>query len=311
MADSSDRPRRNTASPPISSTLDVEADREDEATPLLRRSNSGNPAEANRRRFEENRRAAMSSIVWSSLLASACGLCCVCLLFAALVVLYICGWIVWYANKDKSCDQPLSGWLLVELTVTPAAAAVVILEPLWARMVLPQTASTLSFVVWSLLGAWQGSGISFVLHAKTCQKTSPTMYRFVTFYLMARFMCLLLLFLLVFCLLALLLWVAHNGLLPTEPGPHMAAMPGLIHKLETVPWSLDMFSDSGSEDQQPLECCICQERLSDSELIKRTPCKHIFHERCLGEWLEKFGRTCPLCREDLQDQVLKSESAHS
>lgn len=38
----------------------------------------------------------------------------------------------------------------------------------------------------------------------------------------------------------------------------------------------------------------------EGELIRRLPCKHIFHEGCVIPWLAKNNR-CPNCRFDLKE----------
>lgn len=80
------------------------------------------------------------------------------------------------------------------------------------------------------------------------------------------------------------------------PGPLAAAKPGLICKIRTLPCCPRPESDG--------ECCICHGEFDGDQVIKETPCGHVFHEACLGTWLGSFGRTCPLCRTDLEVAVL-------
>lgn len=44
-------------------------------------------------------------------------------------------------------------------------------------------------------------------------------------------------------------------------------------------------------------CCICYEVLDPSKAVifVSFTCRHIYHDECLQQWLEKSG-TCPLCR---------------
>jgi hypothetical protein len=37
-----------------------------------------------------------------------------------------------------------------------------------------------------------------------------------------------------------------------------------------------------------------------AEEIRITRCEHMFHGKCLGNWL-RMKRACPLCRQDLVD----------
>ena len=44
-------------------------------------------------------------------------------------------------------------------------------------------------------------------------------------------------------------------------------------------------------------CIICMESLSSKPSV-RTPCGHLFHRKCLQEWMS-YNRTCPKCRKRL------------
>ncbi|XP_078597200.1 uncharacterized protein LOC144873577 [Branchiostoma floridae x Branchiostoma japonicum] len=48
-------------------------------------------------------------------------------------------------------------------------------------------------------------------------------------------------------------------------------------------------------------CVICQINMNTGERVIKFPCpaRHQYHEDCLLQWL-KHGRTCPMCRHDLQ-----------
>jgi ElaB/YqjD/DUF883 family membrane-anchored ribosome-binding protein len=50
---------------------------------------------------------------------------------------------------------------------------------------------------------------------------------------------------------------------------------------------------------EKLDCSICLEKISDSIVI--TKCEHVFHEKCLTTWLDKY-LTCPLCRTVCRDK---------
>ncbi|KAF7494619.1 Putative E3 ubiquitin-protein ligase [Sarcoptes scabiei] len=42
-------------------------------------------------------------------------------------------------------------------------------------------------------------------------------------------------------------------------------------------------------------CCICLERFNSSITVRRLPCLHLFHCKCIDKWLNK-NRKCPICR---------------
>jgi len=57
-------------------------------------------------------------------------------------------------------------------------------------------------------------------------------------------------------------------------------------------------SDSGSDDEdERLECSICQGALGRHGQVASLPCGHSFHARCIGRWLNsRVTGTCPNCR---------------
>jgi hypothetical protein len=51
------------------------------------------------------------------------------------------------------------------------------------------------------------------------------------------------------------------------------------------------------------ECSIC---LGEENLNKKLKCGHIFHDKCIKEWIEKGSSTCPVCRATIeQDNYLR------
>lgn len=49
------------------------------------------------------------------------------------------------------------------------------------------------------------------------------------------------------------------------------------------------------------QCAICMEDFNLNENAKKLPCKHLFHEPCVVEWLKLHG-TCPVCRKNLNGE---------
>eukprot|EP00979_Chaetoceros_neogracilis_P001496 scaffold253_cov267-Chaetoceros_neogracile.AAC.29 len=51
-------------------------------------------------------------------------------------------------------------------------------------------------------------------------------------------------------------------------------------------------------DENNRECCICFEEHCLNDKVTRLPCAHIYHPRCITEWLNRHC-TCPQCRYEL------------
>mmetsp|Transcript_12404 Transcript_12404/g.20280 ORF Transcript_12404/g.20280 Transcript_12404/m.20280 type:complete len:246 (-) Transcript_12404:526-1263(-) len=55
-------------------------------------------------------------------------------------------------------------------------------------------------------------------------------------------------------------------------------------------------------DETANECAVCLEEYSDPEMtVVVLPCSHVFHSACIGRWLCKGGKFCPLCKAALSD----------
>jgi hypothetical protein len=46
------------------------------------------------------------------------------------------------------------------------------------------------------------------------------------------------------------------------------------------------------------DCSVCSDGFRKGEKIRKLPCKHIFHDKCIMPWLDK-NSTCPNCRFNL------------
>ncbi|KAF8035240.1 hypothetical protein BT93_C1305 [Corymbia citriodora subsp. variegata] len=48
-------------------------------------------------------------------------------------------------------------------------------------------------------------------------------------------------------------------------------------------------------------CCICLEELNGIKKVVEIPCSHLFHCKCIIEWL-KYNNSCPLCRCKVEEE---------
>ena len=59
-------------------------------------------------------------------------------------------------------------------------------------------------------------------------------------------------------------------------------------------------------DESNRECCICFEEHTIGEKVCRLPCAHIFHVKCIHQWLTKHC-TCPICRYEVPTDNMQYE----
>jgi len=73
-------------------------------------------------------------------------------------------------------------------------------------------------------------------------------------------------------------------------------------------------SQSSSAKRQRCEsnpiCSICQERLTESDLVKTLPCAHSFHRNCAEQWLRRKP-VCPNCRCRVSGNRRTTHSSYS
>lgn len=285
---------------------------EEQAEPLhdraLRRQTT---TELNREAFETNQRHLAAQILARVVCCTVCLSAATFALLLATVFIYCKGYDVYSRSGNKKCNVPLKVWLAIVLTVLPLR---VLLAIVYRCMRVRQNpteddslaAKAISFVLrgWNLIGnpVLICCGFYWFCHSssKTCD---PELYDFVKLFLIYQVLMAVGGILIFFGATSFILWAHSQNLFDTGPGPHAAAQPGTIEKMETVKYDPSLFSRQPGDEQEPPECCVCQIPFDDDAEIKRTPCQHYFHKECLGNWLGKYARSCPLCRNDLEDAV--------
>jgi hypothetical protein len=253
----------------------------------LRRTNS--PV-TNRERFQHNQRTTAHGLVQRSGWLFLVVMILVSILFFAWVIFYIGGWSVWRAHRTKPCDQPLANWLLAMLIL-----------PLVALCAECCQARTFRILVIFVTLLQLLIGLRMFFKSKTCKDTNPDLYVFVRQYLIFLSIWWICWVVMPLVFLAVVIYGMMNGWFNEL---NAGASPEAIKQIDTVAYDPELFAQEGKEDGRPAaECCICTESFGASRDIKRTPCQHYFHEKCLGDWL-KVSTTCPLCRMDLERAAL-------
>ncbi|EFH43816.1 protein binding protein [Arabidopsis lyrata subsp. lyrata] len=105
-----------------------------------------------------------------------------------------------------------------------------------------------------------------------------------------------LLFLLLCCVVPLLSsFLGYNmNVGSSEKGAsddQISSLPSWKYKL------IDEASDSAQASNDP-ECCICLAKYKEKEEVRKLPCSHRFHLKCVDQWLRIIS-CCPLCKQNL------------
>lgn len=274
--------------------------------PVRGRSGSrrGNADRLNRDAFQENQRRLAAEILQQR--RACCG-CCVLFVLALAWIsftfwVYFRAFVVYSEHGNDACDQPLGKWLLVVILALPIRIFFVLLhkylksgsegEDTFGTIVTGRILNTWTFVGNPLL-IW--FGYNYMVTSHTCHKTNPDLYNFTKLFLIYQLVVAIVGVLVFFSATGLILFLWVNGAFDDGPGLARAAMPGTVDKLETVPFSPGMF-----DTEEAMECCVCQVAYDSSSRIKKTPCGHFFHEECIKTWLERYAKSCPICRLDLE-----------
>lgn len=273
---------------------------DEEAQPLLRGRTSSNRDMSQQQFRQAQQEAAQNALMetgwltWTIVIL-AFGI------FAFWFFVTVKSWYVLFCYYDAPCDQPLGDWLLVKLTLDVISSAI---------QQRPRAGDPPRPLTWFILGlqnAWLVLGFHWCGECRTCQTSSPELFKWVQFLVVFGTVVTLLLMLLpvlFYMAVLLLVYLIGSGRLANK----RAAREDTLSLLEKVPYRAELFSNSSDpDDDRPSgDCCCCCEDFNDQKPILRTPCNHYFHEDCLAQWL-KLAKTCPICRQDL-DQATEDAS---
>uniref|UniRef100_A0A1A9UL10 RING-type domain-containing protein n=1 Tax=Glossina austeni TaxID=7395 RepID=A0A1A9UL10_GLOAU len=88
----------------------------------------------------------------------------------------------------------------------------------------------------------------------------------------------------------------HNaGRYPFSTEDHTYAALRFVHSAQNVPSGISPSRIRLREDSDVILCAVCLDELELGSYVIKLPCKHIFHEFCIAEWL-RLQKICPLCR---------------
>jgi hypothetical protein len=235
----------------------------------------------------------------------------------AIVTIALFLWVVVsYASEIQcSCDVPLRLWSIVEF-VSGAYGLVQVLNKIlyrsWSpilhmvlespcvqrhlddRRLFPCWARVYSLITSMFDFAWMSLGLYWLLVSKTCHSTSPNLFKSVRAYIFVTLPCFAVIFINAWGLHEMMSVMMRYGILTSKD----AAPPDTLSKLRVV-----VFDENDPLFQDHAECSICLGAFtkgSSAEEIRVTRCGHMFHSKCLGNWL-RVKRACPLCRQDLVD----------
>jgi len=144
-----------------------------------------------------------------------------------------------------------------------------------------------------------------IVQSPECEEKKPELYFTLRMY--AAFTCLL-----AMCCMLVAYWQNEfiSGaldLITPIPQGSLGASADTLDKLETRRHDSDDFRDAEGAIY-PSDCAICLQAWETDDVIKVTPCGHMFHKDCIDGWLQS-ARTCALCRKDIVDVVAKMEAS--
>ena len=64
----------------------------------------------------------------------------------------------------------------------------------------------------------------------------------------------------------------------------------------------------GDEENYDI-CCVCQEKFQIGDELRILPCEHVYHTKCVDQWLVENQRICPQCRKEVVCPVQDGESS--
>lgn len=242
----------------------------------------------------------------------------VALIFSGLLFGILVCWVVltssYVVSIDKTCDVPLKFYywfVTLQLILDVFRSDIMRLFFRWdasSNQRIPCRVLTynVGYLTYALLVLRMGVNSVFLDSETTCPVTARELFQtskaFVALSI-AAWTTIILGYLVPFCVVATLL--TRNGYTPASDSQRGDSTAGPFTVLPSVigapPGCVDEMPVVMLEDfpaHYPMECCICMENFTGTDVIVETGCQHVFHKSCCRDWLRQ-ARTCPVCRTDL------------
>jgi hypothetical protein len=239
----------------------------------------------------------------------------VALIFSLLLFGILVCWVVltstYVVSIDKTCDVPLKFYywfVTLQLIMDVFRSDIMRLFFRWdassnQRIPCRVLSYNVGYLTYALLVLRMGINCVFLEKETTCPITAPELFQTSTAFValsIAAWTTIVLGYLVPFCVVATLLTL--NGYTPGSDSQRdgssftvfpsvMGAPPGCVDEMPIV-----MLEDFPAH--YPMECCICMENFTGTDVIVETGCQHVFHKPCCRDWLQQ-ARTCPVCRTDI------------
>lgn len=214
-----------------------------------------------------------------------------------------------YWGSCSSCERPLRVWLIAQILLQLSQLPVRFV--FFTRVRAVETAggsiegcvsSLTASPAWKtskmvslLMYGWFVLGVVWVTHAGPCQ-SCPGIWKLtaaVMFLSIAR---------------AVVGLLAFRMLFP-DGEPVVAEVPKVQSATKSQISSLQVVRFSAKTcDAEEASCAICLSTFQDGNTLRRLPCGHHFHRRCVDSWLH-HNKVCPLCMHAV-DKECKQEFEH-
>lgn len=229
--------------------------------------------------------------------------CTICLTTPALLGIQIWVLVEYFQYTDVTCDVPLQSWFWIICASTCLNMFVRQMARCLCGYPDPENPRPMPFPLlvynmfmpplifgWNCLGVyWVFADGSWSEHPP-CKEVATGLFNAVRVYSLFNTIFIALVWIALLGPMYVLVLLVRYGVLKSPD----AAPKGTVNTVTTLVPNTDP-----SVVEIP-ECPICMEAFSGTKkLIVNTTCSHIYHKSCLQNWVERFNKTCPLCRKDL------------